>query len=66
MDEPSPKDAFLFHSDSFEESRRRNILDIAGCPNAIDCRLRQSPLHYRCDCFTHETVAPPPPCKRVA
>ena len=66
MDEPSPRDAFSFHTDSFEESRRRDILDIAGRPHAVDHRLRQSPLDYRCHCFTHQTLATPPPGKHIA
>src|SRR4029453_7487216 len=39
---------------------------IASCPHAVDRRLRQCPSDYCRHCFTHQTLAPPPPSQRVA
>src|SRR5262249_4666389 len=65
MDQPSTKHPLTLHAHSFEETRRRHVVHIAGRPHPIDRRLRQGPLDHSRHRFTHEALTPPAPRKRI-
>src|SRR5262249_55707579 len=65
MDQPSTKHALTLHAHSFEETRRRHVVHIAGRPHPIDRRSRQGPLDHGRHRFTHEALTPPAPRKRI-
>src|SRR3954447_2806155 len=66
MQQPATKYTLALHAKALEKSRRRDILDVAGCPHSVDRGLRQSPLDDGRQRFTHKTLAPPASHERVA
>src|SRR5262249_46676496 len=66
VDRPPPQLSLARHARLLHHARRREILDVAHGPHAVDLGLRQRPVGDGADDFRHVAASPVLPAEYVA
>lgn len=58
MNVPPAQNTFELESGFLENSGRCWIIDVTGCPDALDARLGKEPRRYGVYCLRHVSLSP--------
>src|SRR5580765_29668 len=58
MNRPAPQASLALHPGLLHDARRRDIVDVADRPHAVELGLRQRPVGDGADGFRHVAAAP--------